>query len=100
MAVMGSHRALPSGAELARATRTTRFRSGLPAGRPTKKLLILLTGVVLAIAAVGAFAANSAALRSLSSPHHDTSTTAGPQHCSSQVLPGGSTAGQACRLAP
>ncbi len=99
MAVMGSHRALPSRAELARATRTTRFRSGLPAVRPTKKLLILLTGVVLAIAAVVAFAANSAARRSLSSPHHVTSATAGSQHGSRHGQAGGSTAGQAGGMA-
>ena len=96
---MGSHRALPSGAELARATRTTRFRSALPTVRPTKKLLILLTGVVLAIAAVVAFAANAASRRSLSSSHHVTSATAGSQHGSRHGQAGGSTAGQAGGMA-
>ena len=92
---MGSHRALPSGAELARATRTTRFRSALPTVRPTKKLLILLAGVVLAIAAVVAFAANSAARRSLSSSHHVTSAIAGSQHGSHHGQAGGSNASNA-----
>src|SRR5258706_16458286 len=95
MAVMGSHRALPSRAELARATRTTRFRSALPTMRPTKKLLILLTGVVLAIAAVAAFAANAASRRSLSSSHHVTSATAGSQHGSHHGQAGGSNASNA-----
>ena len=103
MAVMGSHRALPSGAELARATRTTRFRSALPTTRPTKKLLILLTGVVLAIAAVVAFTANAAARRSLSSSHHVTSATSTSQHGSHHGQAGGSNAsnaGQAGGMAP
>src|SRR6266849_3771840 len=99
MALMGSHRALPSRAELARPSRATRVRSALPAMRPTKKLLILLTGVVLAIAAVVAFAANAASRRSLSSPHHVTSATAGSQHGSHHGQAGGSTAGQAGGMA-
>ena len=62
--------------------------------RPTKKLLILITGVVLAVAAVVAFAANAAAGRSPSSSHHLTSANTATQHGSHNGQAGGSNAGQ------
>jgi beta-N-acetylhexosaminidase len=62
--------------------------------RPTKKLLILITGVVLAVAAVVAFAANAAAGRSPSSSHHVTSANSATQHGSHNGQAGGGNAGQ------
>jgi beta-N-acetylhexosaminidase len=74
--------------------------------RSTKKLLILLTGVVLAVAAVVVFAVNAAAHRSPSS-HQATSATTGSQHGShggqaggGSGQAGGSGSGQAGGMAP
>src|SRR6266699_845105 len=102
MAAMGSHRAFRPGIELARAnsarhgaqrdgyapyadeyarrpgrtsTARTRARRGISPVRPTKKLLILITGVVVAVAGVVAFAASAAARRSASG-HVTSATTA------------------------
>src|SRR5258708_29907716 len=98
MTVMGSHQAPPSGAQLA--TRATRVRRGRPPVRPTKKLLILVTGVVLAVAAVVAFAANAAARRSLSTSPHVTSATKTSRHGSHNGQARGSNARHTGGLAP
>ncbi len=115
MAVMGSHRTLRPHAQLASAN-SARHRTlgvghrsraaeckrrpvtisawrGLSPVRPTRKLTILITGVVIAVAAVIAFAATAAAHRSSapgssasrssaarsSASHHATSATAASQ---------------------
>jgi beta-N-acetylhexosaminidase len=61
--------------------------------RPTRKLVILLTGVVLALAAVVAFAVNAATPGSLSRSHHATSATTASQHGSHNGQAGGQAGG-------
>jgi beta-N-acetylhexosaminidase len=68
--------------------------------RPTKKLLILVTSVVLAVAAVVAFAANAAARRSLLTSPHVTSATKTSRHGSHSGQAGGSNAGHTGGMTP